>query len=360
MRGSEQVEVAPFYDWERTLSFGAQALVTMVVTARGRGKTYGLRRQCVKDFLKDGSRFVEVSRHVSYLKMLAADYFAKLQANGEFEGYVFKIDRKQAYIAEKSDNPEWQLIGYFVALSEYQTLKTRTFVNVKRIIMDEAIIERLDRYHTYLPNEWAILTNVVDSITRETPGEKTKARVYLLANACDFINPAFQAFGIDSLNKLEYGYNWFHNKTVLVHYENPEGYSERKKEETLAGKMGAFTTANSVAADNVFVNANDDYIASKPKNASFEFGVTFAGKRFGIWIDERNGYIFIDPKIPNNTTAPVFALTREDNSVNYIAAQRSEKTLKNLVDMHRLGLIRYNTIATRETFLDGLSLFGVR
>lgn len=49
-----------YYDWEKTLSYDAD--VTMVIGARGVGKTFGLRKQCIKDFLRDGSRFVEVTR----------------------------------------------------------------------------------------------------------------------------------------------------------------------------------------------------------------------------------------------------------------------------------------------------------
>ena len=52
--------MSDYYDWGTTLSYDAD--VTQVVTLRGKGKTYGLRKQFVKDFLKDESRFVEVCR----------------------------------------------------------------------------------------------------------------------------------------------------------------------------------------------------------------------------------------------------------------------------------------------------------
>ena len=47
-----------FYDWERTLSYDAD--ITMVIGARGYGKTYGLRRQFLRDYIGKGYRFVEV------------------------------------------------------------------------------------------------------------------------------------------------------------------------------------------------------------------------------------------------------------------------------------------------------------
>ena len=47
-----------YYGWERTLSYDAD--VTMVIGARGIGKTFGLRMQCIRDLIRDGSRFCEV------------------------------------------------------------------------------------------------------------------------------------------------------------------------------------------------------------------------------------------------------------------------------------------------------------
>ena len=41
--------MADFYDWHKTLSYDAD--VTMVIGPRGVGKTFGLRKQCIKDFL---------------------------------------------------------------------------------------------------------------------------------------------------------------------------------------------------------------------------------------------------------------------------------------------------------------------
>ena len=65
--------MADFYDWHKTLSFDAD--VTMVIGPRGIGKTFGLRYQCIKDFLKDGSRFVEVCRFKAELSGVSDGYF---------------------------------------------------------------------------------------------------------------------------------------------------------------------------------------------------------------------------------------------------------------------------------------------
>ena len=54
-----------YYDWEKTLSYDAD--VTMVIGARGVGKTFGLRRQFIRDYLRHEWRFVEVTRYKNEL-----------------------------------------------------------------------------------------------------------------------------------------------------------------------------------------------------------------------------------------------------------------------------------------------------
>ena len=53
--------MSKYYDWNKTLAYDAD--VTMVVGARGIGKTYGVRLQCIMDYIKNGFRFVELVRY---------------------------------------------------------------------------------------------------------------------------------------------------------------------------------------------------------------------------------------------------------------------------------------------------------
>ena len=44
-----------YYDWARTFSYNAD--VTMVITARDRGKTFGIRAAALDDYFKSELRF---------------------------------------------------------------------------------------------------------------------------------------------------------------------------------------------------------------------------------------------------------------------------------------------------------------
>ena len=352
---------AKFYDWEKTLSYDAD--VTMVVGARGIGKTFGLRMQCIKDFLRDKSRFCEITRYKNELSGVSDGYFNRLEKLPQFKNYVFKTDAKTAYIAERpeddNEKPKWEQIGYFVALSDAQRLKKRTFDNVRRLIFDEAIIERSDRYHRYLPNEFGVLANVVDTVSREREDtECLRPRVYLLANACDLANPYFAAYGVGT--DLTFGYKWYSGKTFLLHYADPGEYSAEKLRGTVAGRMFANTTAGAIAVSNAFAHENRDFIKPKTKNAKFSFGIVLNGMKYGIWLDSKEGLYYVTGKFPANTGMPIYSLTRSDASTNYMAVSRLSTQMRYVNDMFYYKLLRYENESIMVGFGEVLQYFGIR
>lgn len=352
--------MSEFYDWNKTLAYDAD--VTMVVGSRGIGKTYGIRLQLVRDFIKHKYRFVEVVRYKNELSGVSSGYFDRISSNDEFSDKLFKTDNNMAFIADKplseEDKPKWELIGYFIALSQAQQIKKRTFDNVKRIVFDEAILDKNDRFHHYLTREYSTLANIVDTVSRERADtDCISPRVYLLGNALDVMNPYFIQYNV---GVPEHGYSWHKNKTMLLHYAKDAEYSEAKSTQTVAGRMLAGTEDGGIANQNTFAKLNDDFIMQKTKQAKFTFGVIYDGFSFGVWTDWNNGYYFVTSKIPNNTDKPVFTLTLDDNRFNYIAARRAETMLQGFTEMHYAGCIRYESIPTRERFKDILNIFGVR
>lgn len=357
-----------FYDWNKTLSYDAP--LNLIITARGKGKTYGIRKQAIKDYLKDGSRFVEIVRYKAQVSETADGYFNKLESNNEFPGYIFKTQGDKAYIShepvdepytDKQGNeciregkPKWELLGYFVSLNAQQNAKKKTYAKVKRVIFDEFILEPRS-FPSYLPNEYGKLVNLLDTIAREVPGEGTPVRVYMLSNACDIVNPYFREFGV--YDQPAAGYKWLMRQTVLMHFDADPTYTAAKRE-TLVGRLAR--GHNSGMIENAFENANDDFIAEKPRSARFRFGITHKGRKYGVWYDTHERLFYLNGKIPAGEEWRTYALTREDNKPDYAVARRNESKLKWLVDYFYDGAVRYDTPARREEFLQITSLFGVR
>lgn len=359
--------MAKYYDWHKTLSYDAD--VTMVIGARGVGKTFGIRTQCIRDWIKDGSRFVEVCRFKNELSGVSDGYFNRTGNQEEFSDYVFRTDARYAYIAKKpnedeKEKPNWHVIGYFIALSNAQIMKKRTFDHVRRIIFDEAILESSDRYHNYLPNEFGILANLVDTVSRERADtESVRPRLYLLGNACDLSNPYFISYGVGT--DLKFGYRWYAKKTFLLHYADAGDYAKEKLEGTVAGRMMQGTSAAKIAIDNKFVGVTNEFVKKKPPRAKFSFGIVCDNKEYGIWVDMQGGLYYVTNRLPKDAKSesfnkPIFALTVDDNKINYIAAKRANKTLSYFAEMYYLNLVRYDTVQTKSDFRNVLSMFGIR
>ena len=238
-------------------------------------------------------------------------------------------------------------------------MKKRTFDKVRRIIFDESILERDDRYHTYLPNEFGVLANLVDTVSRERADtDSIRPRLYLLGNACDLSNPYFAAYGVGT--DLKFGYRWYAKKTFLLHYLETGEYGREKLVGTVAGRMMQGTTAAKVAISNEFVGINSEFVSRKPSRAKFSFGIKCNGKTFGIWVDFQGGLYYVTNTIPNNTSQPIYALTAEDNRINYIAARGASKTLAYFKEIYYMNLLRYQSVTVKRVFLEEvLSKFGI-
>jgi hypothetical protein len=359
--------MANFYDWHKTFTYDAD--VTMVIGARGIGKTYGLRKQCIKDFMKNGWRFVEVCRYKKELSHVSDGYFDRLGNDDDFKGKLFKTDTRYMYVADdvsgdtdekgRPVKPEWHVMGYFFALTDGQQQKKRTFNNVRRIIFDEALLERSDRYHRYLPNEFAALANCVDTVSRErADNDSTPPRLYLLGNACDIANPYFSRYGVGT--DLSYGYRWYGGKRLLLHYVRDDEYSKEKMQGTVAGRMMGFDNGGSVASLNQFETMSSDFVKPKPPRAKFTFGIVCNGRRYGIWTDYTEGWVHVTETIPHGMDSKTYTLTAADARVNYIMAQHLDRVMQGFMKMYWAGIVCYEDLQTKMDFQEILTLFGVR
>lgn len=354
--------MSEFYDWPQTFSYDAD--VTMVIGARGLGKTFGLRAQFVRDWKKDGSRFVEICRFKNELSDVADGYFQRVGELPEFKDLEFKTDARCAYVCYRGDTnqrgkPDWKVIGYFVAMSESQKKKKKTFDKVRRIVLDEAILDRNDRYHTYMRNEWELLAGIVDTTSREREDtDCVRPRVYLLGNACNIANPYFAHFHVSA--DIKFGYRWYGNKTFLLHYVDSADYSREKATGTVAGRMLAGTSEGNVNISNEFVTVGTEFVARKPSRARFMFALVLNGRKYAIWVDDTEGLYYVCNKVPRNTQQPIYTLTRADSTVNYIAARRADRVLQTFVNMWYMGLMRYESVEVKTGFESVLELFGIR
>lgn len=349
-------DVLAYYDWDRTISYDAD--VTMVVGARDLGKTYGLRIRCIRDWINNHNTFVVIIRVKQHMSIVSREYFSKV--GREFPEWDFKTEGYYGYIArhgEDSKKRTWHLLCYFLPLSMAQSAKQGTFMDVRRIVFDEFIIDRKDRYKRYLPTEVTDVINLLDTTSRERPGESSvRPHLYLLGNALDVTNPYFRYFGVPT--NIEFGYRWFFDKMVLLHYVDSHEFNRAKREQTVAGRLLSRTDVGAANTDNRFVVGNDEFVERKTRRARFRFAIEFNGHTFGLWIDARRGCWYVSRKVSRGQ-GPTYYLTTADMQVNAIALRSSDPQLCLLRDGYYAGFLRYEDRVLKAEFVDMLQRIGV-
>lgn len=354
--------MARYYDWQATFSrqTGTNGEICLVLGAKDIGKTFGLRLACLNRFFKYGELFVEICRTNEEMKAVSNGYFDKLQNDGFFGDYVFKVEKNCGYAAfkppegEKPDN--WRLCCYFVSLTNFQREKKRTYVKPRRFIFDEAVIDTKDRYHRYLPDEFLILANILDSISRQQPGDDYAYNLYILGNAVDLTCPYLRNLGINKIPP--FGYSYYKNKTVLLHYVEPWDAQDRKAM-TLVGRMLEGHDESAVIFDNEFRDTTGNEIMRKTSNAQYKYAFRWGRVTFAIWVDMRRGLWFVTSKLPKDAKN-IYTLAKRDSSVNYQIVQKASPLAKLLTEIYYIGGLRYESASLREAFFEVLSFLGIK
>ena len=333
-----------YYDVHPILTYNA--LINIIIGERGVGKTYGFKKFCIQDYLKNGNQFVYLRRYVSELKKSASGFFDGFKLNKEFEGHEFKVVTKKDSFEFWCDG---EICGYGLALSTAGQIKSKEFPFVKNLIFDEFIIER-GVYH-YLQYEVHSFLDILETIFRTRD-----FRCFLLGNAVNRINPYFNYF------KIEMPYNTdiktYRNGEMLVQYIKNEAYREFKKN-TRFGRLINGTEYGDYAIDNKFLHENRVFIGKKPPTAKFYFTLKLGNDNYGIWSDYKSSKVFIskdyDPSCP-----VIFTLDPDshDENTRLVSLRRSD-FFKNLVEHYRTGLLYFDNLHTKGVILPLLNKYAV-
>lgn len=169
----------------------------MVIGARNNGKSYAVKSLVLNKAYKEGTEFIYLRRYTLDIKDSTCElYFADCPVseitNGEYSTVV--VYRKQIFFANVDENGKavkGPRIGYCMALSASEHLKSLAFPEVGYIIFEEFIAT--DAQYLYQEAEFK-LQQLVSTIFRSRRG-----KVFLIGNTLSRIVPYYREWGLQEV-----------------------------------------------------------------------------------------------------------------------------------------------------------------
>lgn len=266
-------------------------LHNLIVTERGKGKTFRLKRKAIDDFLKDGSKFVYLRRYKPELKLIKQffDDMKFLYPNHKLEvkGWTFYVDGKEC--------------GQALLLNRYQDYKSAPFPDYNMIIFDEFIREKVGSVG-YLDDEVSAFLSICDSVFRD----RENVHTYLLANSISIVNPYFIEFQIDVDPRKKYQQSFVKeiNEFILCYVQHKD-FTEIEEEindpnRSTFRRFVDITHYGKMANNNEFSSDDKTFLSRRSKESVFKFQVKINGNVYGLWEDRRLQLLYVsertDPK----------------------------------------------------------------
>lgn len=277
-----------YYDFKHVLS--RNAVYNFVIGARGLGKTYGAKMWCVKDFIKNGNQFIYLRRYQTELSTRAT-FFADIKE--QFPDYAFRVNGENAEInmntGHSKKDDDWQVCGYFIALSRAQSKKSVAYPRVTKIIYDEFIVDK--GHIIYLPQEAKAFNDFFSTVDRY----KDKTRVLFLANAVSIMNPYFIEFNIRPQRDMEWLQS--HNGFICAHFAPSKEFATG----VYRTRFGAFIQDSEYADYSVgsqFFDNSDAMIKPKTSEAAYMYTLETKTGISSVWVDFTDNTYYVQEKRP--------------------------------------------------------------
>ena len=202
------------------------ATYNIIFGERSNGKTFALLVNGIREWVKDRSQMAYLRRWKEditgrrasqlFAGVVSAGEVTKL-TKGEFSGvhyfagkwYMCNYDEQGKAVFGDND-----VIAYAFSLSDMEHDKSTSYPNVRSIVFDEFLTNKL-----YMVDEFVLFMGVVSTIVRR----REDVKIYMLGNTVNKFAPYFEEMGLTNIPKMEQGtidvYSYGESKlTVAVEY----------------------------------------------------------------------------------------------------------------------------------------------
>ena len=331
-----------YYNYDKIRSYNA--LMNIIMTNRGFGKTYGFKDMAIKNFLKNGKQFMYIRRYKTDISKEKIElFFSDIQE--KYPSHKFQVKGKNAYCDGK-------LMGYFVALSTSLNLKSVPFPNVTLMCYDEFVIGGGSQQ--YIKGEVTIFAELMSTVIRK----RNDCRVFLLANNISMVNPYFSYF--DLKPKQNERFTLAKDGELVLEISTSDDFVQEMKL-TKFGILFKDTHYSDYAIDNKSLLDNNSFIEVYPlKECIPVCSITLEEKKVQIWLHKNNGNYYCNEKIIETTLN--FSLTQNDHTeTSFLKTKLTNYPFfNNCIKAFQVGQIRFSKQFVKSTMYDIFRLLGIR
>lgn len=342
----KRLNFKPFKDMDK--------LITILVTERGLGKTFRLKREAIDNFLNNGMKFVYLRRRKPEHKLIGQffDDIRYLYPDHKLEvrGWKFFIDGKEC--------------GQALVLVRAQDYKSAPFPEYNMIIFDEFIRKKVAGVG-YLDGEVDEFMSLCDSVFRDRP---EKQYIYLLANSISVVNPYFIEYRIDvnPYQKYQKSYIEEMNQFMVCYVQHKDFNKDKKEEEKIIEQQTEFRQFTNLLSYGKMANNNefseDDltFIEKKTKQSVLKFQITIDGVNFGCWNDKRSSILYISEK-SSSTVRSKYCFEAKDKKENITLLKKYSDVYhtNTLVNKFKQDLLRFENSHVKSVFIDSFAKLGI-
>lgn len=326
-----------YWNLKQTLSYNK--LLNFVVGNRGAGKSYGSKKWCMEDWLKNKKQFIWVRRFGSEFEEFKETFFSDIKH--EFEEHVWEVVSVGNTYRFKCDG---EIIGFGMPLSISLKKKSTPYPNVDKIIFDEFIIEKGSSY--YLKNEVEVFLDLMETVIRTRTDFKC---VFFIANAITFTNPYFIYFKLDKPKNKKMITT---KGDILLQFVANKEFIDKKKQSRF-GKLIEGTDYAKYSIENDFRRDTTDFIIKQPKNLRYGFTLKSGLESYGVWWCDDEGLIFVSKKYDPSCKIK-YTTILENHKPNTLLLKGGGKSVifTHFVKAFKMGNVYFDSIKTKNIVLE--------
>lgn len=271
----------------------------------------------------------------------------------EFSDIEYNCDTEKAFI--KGTDGIKRVFGHCIALSEYDTIKTRgEYYNVKYIIFDEYITDNNSRYyHNW--DEPSVFINICDTIDRN----ENRIMCFLCGNAIAFYNP-YHLSPYFKLPYIEERSTW-KNKNVLFVRIAPTMEWLDHQNKSVIREVTRGSNYHKAMGENAYTN--DDYTLITPLTGNYRqvAMIKINGDKYSVNTTEINGalnYIISERYSEGCRQYYAYKIQDADDTYYYVPFVKN-KFMQMFSRLFKMGRVRYTDIGLKNKIHNDI-LKGVR